>query len=350
MSRNHHKKKSGRNYAAIIITTILLLLVTGAIAVIAYLMTQHRTISEAIGLDSSAPAAESAEVQPADTPDGNQAPAADGQTEEAQTEEEPAPEDIPEEERYYFPEGQLYSGDLILVNGDYPYHFEYGTNDIDLLTKEMADPVPMSSDKLRLSFHAASYLNTMLRDCNEALGVTNTGISEAFRTKEYQQNIWDEIEDAYGESYAESMVAIPGYSEHHTGLAVDLTIYRDGWEDTFSGSDNAAWLSENCYQYGFVRRYKEHKADITKINNESWHFRYVGVPHATYMEKKDLCLEEYIEELRQYTVSDPLVVQCATAEYHIWYTDVPYIREPEGVFSVSGNNIDGYIITEVMSG
>ena len=341
---SHHGRHGGRNYAAIIITTVLLILVTGAIAVIALLMAQNKTIAEVVS-SSEKPAA-SADAPAA----GNQPEAQDGTAvPEAEAEEEPQKEDIPEAERMYFPEGQLYSGDLILVNGDYPYNFEYGTNDINLLSVEMADPVPMGSESLELSFHASSNLNTMLRDCNEALGVSNTGISEAYRSKEYQQQLWDEIEAAYGEEYTKSIVAKPGYSEHHTGLAVDLTIYRDGWEDTFTGSENAAWLSENSYLYGYVRRFKEDKADITKISNEAWHFRYVGVPHATYMEEHNLCLEEYIDELRNYTLEDPLVVKCATAEYHIWFTDVPYIREPEGVFSVSGNNVDGYIITEVMA-
>ena len=340
---SHHSKHGGRNYAAIIITSILLVLVTGAIAVIALLMAKNKTISEVVGASEEPAASESTvtENRPAD-----QSEAAAAGTE---AEEEAPEEDIPEAERMYFPEGQLYSGDLILVNGEYPYHFEYGTNDINFLSVEMADPVPMSSDMLELSFHASSNLNTMLRDCNEALGVSNTGISEAYRSKEYQEQLWEEIETAYGEEYTKSIVAKPGYSEHHTGLAVDLTIYRDGWEDTFSGSENAQWLSENSYLYGYVRRFKEDKTDITKISNEAWHFRYVGVPHATYMEEHNLCLEEYIDELRNYTLDDPLVVKCATAEYHIWFTDVPYIREPEGVFSVSGNNVDGYIITEVMA-
>ena len=86
-------------------------------------------------------------------------------------------------------------------------------------------------------------------------------------------------------------IARPGYSEHHTGLAVDLNDVSDGFEST----EEYQWLKEHAAEYGFVQRYRSDKVDKTGIENESWHYRYVGREHAQEMERLDLCLEEYVE-------------------------------------------------------
>lgn len=90
-------------------------------------------------------------------------------------------------------------------------------------------------------------------------------------------------------------IARPGYSEHHTGLTVDLNDVSDDFEST----EAYRWLSEHGADYGFVQRYKADKAGITGIDNESWHYRYVGKKHAKEMEKLDFCLEEYVLYLKK---------------------------------------------------
>ena len=123
-------------------------------------------------------------------------------------------------------------------------------------------------------------------------------------------------------------------------------IYQNGIEQSFSNDEaRKEWMEEHCAEYGFVRRYKEDKVDITKVSNEAWHFRYVGRPHATYMNEHNLCLEEYIDELKKHTVDDPIEIE-AGGTYRIYYSELDYIRTPENDFEVSGNNVDGYIITE----
>ena len=89
---------------------------------------------------------------------------------------------------------------------------------------------------------------------------------------------------------AEEYVAIPGTSEHQLGLSVDINA------DTSKCSSDAVyqWLDENAYKYGFVKRYPEDKTDITSINNEPWHYRYVGKDAARTMKQENLCLEEYL--------------------------------------------------------
>lgn len=95
----------------------------------------------------------------------------------------------------------------------------------------------------------------------------------------------------------------PGHSEHHTGLAFDIITpeYHDEiytLSEKFAETEAYEWLIENCAEYGFILRYAEDKTDLTQINFEPWHYRYVGKEHAKYIMKNDLCLEEYIALLK----------------------------------------------------
>lgn len=86
----------------------------------------------------------------------------------------------------------------------------------------------------------------------------------------------------------------PGYSEHHTGFVVDLNDVSDNFEET----EAYQWLSGHAAEYGFVQRYRSDKVAQTGIDNESWHYRYVGKEHAQEMERLDMCLEEYVQYLK----------------------------------------------------
>ena len=78
-------------------------------------------------------------------------------------------------------------------------------------------------------------------------------------------------------------VALPGFSEHETGLAMDVVC-----------SVFPTWLHEHCWEYGFILRYPEGKEDITGISYEHWHYRYVGTKVSMAMKDTGLCLEEYV--------------------------------------------------------
>ena len=85
-------------------------------------------------------------------------------------------------------------------------------------------------------------------------------------------------------------VADPGTSEHHTGLAFDITVPGT----IFKGTPEQKWLHKHCWEYGFVIRYQEDKEKITGYLAEVWHVRYVGLPHSIDMRNRNLCLEEYV--------------------------------------------------------
>ncbi len=98
--------------------------------------------------------------------------------------------------------------------------------------------------------------------------------------------------DAY--KLSSQAVTVPGSSEHQIGLAVD--IITDGYitlDEGFADTPAGKWLADNCYKYGFILRYPAGKEEITSIEFEPWHFRYVGVEAATVMTKNGICLEEF---------------------------------------------------------
>ena len=99
--------------------------------------------------------------------------------------------------------------------------------------------------------------------------------------------------NAYDET--KKSVAIPGTSEHATGLAVDIMSTKYGELDEKQGdTEEQKWLMEHCSEYGFVLRFPQDKSDITGIVYEPWHYRYVGVDAAKEMTENGLTLEEYV--------------------------------------------------------
>lgn len=268
------------------------------------------------------------------------------------TESVPAVQDESQEivrEVITFDDSQMHTGDMILVNGSYPYDFEANAASVDLVNIRQTQGLYYQVGKIEFEVarRIMPHLDELVAACDAAVGTKLTGVASAYRTKEYQQNVWSEMEQLYGLEYAQKYVAVPGYSEHHTGLAVDMSIfYEDGSEGTFSESENAVWMNGNAWHYGFVRRYAEDKVSVTGISNEAWHFRYVGFPHAAYMYEKNLCLEEYIDFLRTNTTEEnPLLTTCETGTFKVFFTREKEIEKPEGEYQVSGNNVDGYIVT-----
>ena len=144
----------------------------------------------------------------------------------------------------------------------------------------------------------------MIEDCREA-GMGLPMICSAYRTQEYQEMLyndkvarvmqaeWISHDDALVKAAA--VVAVPGTSEHQTGLAVDIMDENYPYLD--EGQENTeaqAWLMEHAPDYGFILRYPPDASDITGIIYEPWHYRYVGEKFAKEIAKRGLTLEEYV--------------------------------------------------------
>ena len=101
--------------------------------------------------------------------------------------------------------------------------------------------------------------------------------------------------DAYDET--KKSVAVPGISEHATGLALDITSSTyTGLDDAQAQTAESQWLAANAWKYGFILRYPTDKADVTGIIFEPWHYRYVGKEAAKEITERGITLEEYLEE------------------------------------------------------
>lgn len=127
------------------------------------------------------------------------------------------------------------------------------------------------------------------------------GIESAYRSVEYQQQIYDEFVIEYGKDYAEQVVAPVGRSEHHTGLAIDINIKTNGkWqqnhEELFSQEETYKEIHNYLKDFGFILRYPKSKEDVTGYPYEPWHIRYIGKVIAEIIYKNNWTLEEYKNE------------------------------------------------------
>ena len=116
-------------------------------------------------------------------------------------------------------------------------------------------------------------------------------INSSYRSYEDQDEVWSTRRNAYGTKNADAYAARAGYSEHQTGLALDIGQYN------YEGDDEAVpayeWLANNSYKYGFILRYPEGKEEITGYSYEPWHFRYLGIDLATKVYNEGITYDEY---------------------------------------------------------
>ena len=118
-------------------------------------------------------------------------------------------------------------------------------------------------------------------------------INSSYRNYESQENVYNDYKRQQGEAYADKIAARPGYSEHQTGLALDIFSKENTLTSNFKGSTAYNWLVNNAYKYGFIERYKDDTEDITGFKAEAWHWRYVGIDAATYIYENNITFDEY---------------------------------------------------------
>ncbi len=125
----------------------------------------------------------------------------------------------------------------------------------------------------------------------------------SYRTLEKQQAAFDHYLHKFGLAYAEKYAARPGCSEHHTGFAIDVSFWQEGKlthsaQELLELDDLFKIVQAKLPQYGFILRYPRGKEEITKINYEPWHYRYIDSPElAREITEKGICFEEYFQNL-----------------------------------------------------
>ena len=148
-------------------------------------------------------------------------------------------------------------------------------------------------------------VNRMLNDA----AAYDLAVVSAYRPKEEQDFLyWRKVKQYTDKGYSDleaqkvggTIVKRPGFSEHNCGLAMDVGGSGDyTLEQTFANTPAYAWLMEHCADYGFILRFPEGKEDITGVIYEPWHYRYVGEEAARYIMDNDLCLEEYLAQVKK---------------------------------------------------
>ena len=208
--------------------------------------------------------------------------------------------DLSAYETYMNPDGDEY---LFLVNADHLLDESYLPDDLTDVTDTRKDG--RATQKMRL--YAAKSLEAFLIEAR-ANGIGDVTVTSAYRSYSYQRQLFDSYTDgemknnpslsrAEAEKITETYSARPGTSEHQSGLCCDMHNIASA-DKSFAKTEAAEWLKNNCCKFGFILRYPEDKTEITKIDFEPWHFRYIGRFHATKMHESGLCLEEYVESLK----------------------------------------------------
>lgn len=178
---------------------------------------------------------------------------------------------------------------MILVNRDNTLDSTYIPEDLVYIK------IPRNKD-IQLTSSANSALDNMYNDA-KLDGVYLYMIS-GYRSYDYQKMLYDNSVRNRGKEYTDKYILNKGESEHQSGLAIDISSKSNGYglTESFENTKEFSWLMDNCYKYGFILRYPKDKVDITGINYEPWHFRYIGdAEKAEYIMENGLSFEEYIE-------------------------------------------------------
>ncbi len=177
---------------------------------------------------------------------------------------------------------------LLLVNGKYGLDKNYIPEGLCIPNIPFSD---ISDDEEK---HVAGVIVKPLEELINAAkddGIILLGNS-AYRSYKSQEKLYISRVISEGRKLADAYVAKPGSSEHQTGLCIDIT-NENGY--FVKGTEEADWLAENCYKFGFIVRYPYGRKNITGIEYEPWHIRYVGKEAAKYIYDNEITLEEYLE-------------------------------------------------------
>lgn len=259
----------------------------------------------------------------------------------------------------YLSRENIYKGNLILVNARYPFR--------DVAAPDMI-PADARFPEILLKQEAAKALQSALKKIAADDAIVPVS---GYRSLEEQSEIFNNSLKENGEEFTRKYVALPNHSEHQTGLAIDLGLNQPEIDFIrpdfpYEGICNA--FRKAAPDFGFVERYQKDKEKITGISQEPWHFRYVGYPHSKIMDAHRFSLEEYTDFLKSFRVHNKYEFkeernhdgnirhqnQANTdviAIYYIPYSDVLEKKDMTSLlpehpgFRISGNNVDGFIIT-----
>jgi D-alanyl-D-alanine dipeptidase/carboxypeptidase len=234
-----------------------------------------------------------------------------------------------------------------------------------LMLVNLSHPIQNCKDTVALSeFGFDAFGNTvllegqackMMRHLRAACGGEREILPvSGYRSRSQQHEIYENTKKNRGEDYTKQFVALPGCSEHETGLALDVGTTGAAFDficPHLADSGASKTFKNIAQAYGFVERYPQGKSNVTGIAHEPWHFRYVGWPHSQIMASRGWVLEEYLGELAlRDSLSKAMVFNCKEHSIKIYTVNVQSEEEnlclPQNLpFLISGNNAGGVVVT-----
>ena len=188
------------------------------------------------------------------------------------------------------------------LNLDFPYYQNTSISDRlnlnDILINKYiylpSDYVPdnlvsVENGKMLVNYVKDAFLDMQKKASDDGY---NIRLMSGYRSYDYQKKLYDNYVLSDGVVKADTYSARPGFSEHQTGLVIDIDNGSSSYED-FENTKEFKWMQDNCYKYGFILRYPKGKEDITGYSYESWHYRYVGLEIAKFIYENKLSFDEY---------------------------------------------------------
>jgi D-alanyl-D-alanine dipeptidase/carboxypeptidase len=245
---------------------------------------------------------------------------------------------------YLLHKSNIHTGNLILINARHPIVCKENIRASQLVHLDREDENVLLHMKT-----AKQYLKLC-----EAVGESGQIVLiSGYRSFAEQTQIYANSLKMNGEAFTKQYVALPNCSEHQSGLAIDVAKNEEKIDSicpNFPYEGIYGEFRNQAAAYGFIQRYEKEKESITNIAQEPWHFRYVGIPHASFIKQHRLCLEEYVVYLKEFEYHKKhLVIKEGKRRAEIAYIAQENAANAElpkkRCFEISGNNVDGFILT-----
>lgn len=257
-------------------------------------------------------------------------------------------EDVTKYTSEVHPFEDTYKGDLVLINAGHMYQFPEEDADIVTFFDHMDTSCYSVCDLVtKLDSTAMSHLDGLMKGFIEQGNENDITVIGGYRTLEEQNDkFYSGISNTSG-----------GFTDYHAARTFDIGIFpKDGSSSGYYSSfGNYSWIDEHASDFGFILRFPEGKESYTGERARTYTYRYVGLPHAVYIKQNGLCLEEYLEELKDHKSSNPLEITAGNDLYNVYYvpaekngnTEVPVPKDQ--TYTVSGDNAGGFIVSALMN-
>lgn len=249
------------------------------------------------------------------------------------------------------PTADIHKGSTILVNNANAFVFP-DDEFVQTMAGVKNDDYYVRDRSVLLRLEVTEKINALMSEYRTLKSKKNVMIYNGYISYETQKGYYDKAIDNHGYDAGSMKQAKPGHSDAHTGYSFDLRMYYNGETSPFLGEDESSWIIENAHRYGFIVRFPDGSETATGFEASISKLRYVGIPHSMLIRNNDLTLEEYINNIKLYSYDgNHWYCEHDGSTYEVYYapassgeTTTVYVPTDKE-YTISGNNVDGFIIT-----